>query len=75
MPRKADEFLGRKDEVITCPQCGSTDADLQLGGGHQFHTIRPSHPATQHSRAGYVHKFANRPAEKISVSVPRTKGD
>ena len=70
------EFIHQPaDEVAVCPACGATDTELCLSGGHVFTTIVPSHPATQQSKAGYVHKFQNRPAEKISVSVPRTKGD
>lgn len=71
MPREADAFLEREAETAICPKCGSQDAELQLNGGHQFHVIRPAHPATQQSRAGYVHKHQNRPAEKTSISVPR----
>ncbi len=61
------------EDTATCPACGSTKTDMVLGG-QPFHTIVPTYPGAMRHKAGYVHKYANRPAEKISVSVPRTKG-
>ncbi len=57
------------DEPAVCPFCGSNNAELQLGG-KTFAVIVPTYPGAMRRKAGYVHKFANRPAEKIAVSVP-----
>jgi hypothetical protein len=57
------------DELAVCPTCGSNAAELQLGGT-SFHVIVPTYPGAMRRKAGYVHRFANRPAEKIAVSVP-----
>lgn len=62
------------DEQNVCPRCGSTEADLHLGG-RMFAVIVPDYPGAQRRKAGYVHKFVNRPAERTTVSVPRSKGD
>lgn len=65
------EYLHQTTEDIeVCPQCGSNEADLQLGG-HQLTTIIPSYPGCKKVKAGYVHTHGDRPAEKISVTVPR----
>lgn len=62
------------DEQNICPHCGSADADLHLGG-RSFSTIVPDYPGAKRRKAGYVHNFANRPADRVTVSVPRGKGD
>lgn len=62
------------DEPNICPHCGSPDADLELGG-RSFSTIVPDYPGAHRRKAGYVHKYVNRPADRPSVSVPRGKGD
>lgn len=61
------------DDPAVCPSCGSSEVTPHVGG-NLFHTIVPSYNGSQKQKAGFVHKFANRPAEKVSVSVPR-KGD
>lgn len=37
--------------------------------------IVPDYPGAQRRKAGYVHKYVNRPAERTTVSVPQSKGD
>lgn len=66
------EFLHHPaDEPAVCPACGSHHAEPQLQGGHIFTTIVPTYPGAKAHKAGYVHQYVNRPAEKISVSVPQ----
>lgn len=57
------------DDPPTCA-CGSREVDAHMGG-NLFHTIVPSYNGSQKQKAGFVHKFANRPAEKVSISVPK----
>lgn len=63
------------DDVATCT-CGRvmTTDDERLGGV-PFGTIVPMHRTSLKNKAGYVHTHGDRPAEKVSVSVPRNKGD
>lgn len=61
------------DEAVTCA-CGSTDCEPLLGG-RSFHTIIPMYPGSKRLKAGYVHNYVNRPAEKVSVSVPGRRGE
>ena len=69
------EYLHQTPEDMqVCPVCGSNEADLQLGG-RQLTTIVPAYPGCKKVRAGYVHTHGDRPAEKISVSVPRSIGE
>jgi len=35
----------------------------------------PTYPGAKRRKAGYVHQYVNRPAEKVSVSVPNRPGD
>lgn len=59
------------DEQNVCPACGSTKADLTLGGT-LLTTIIPIYPGCKRLKAGHVHSHGDRPAEKGSVSVPRS---
>lgn len=45
----------------------------ELLGGRKLEVIIPSYKGCLKQRAGYVHSHGDRPAEKISVSVPRGK--
>ena len=68
------EFLRMTDaEALACPNCGSTDNELQLGG-RTFPRIVPMYPGAKRRKAGYVHQYVNRPAEGFSVSVPHGQG-
>ncbi len=65
---KMTELLLDKEEVPVCPDCGSKDMIVSLGG-KLFNVIVPMHYTSKHSKAGYQHLYVNRPAEKISVPV------
>ena len=66
------EYLHKNmEDTQKCPQCDSNDVELQLGG-HTLTAIIPSYPGCKRQKAGYVHSHGDRPAEKMSVSVPRT---
>jgi putative FmdB family regulatory protein len=54
-----------------CPACGSNDAELQLGS-HTLTVIIPTYRGCKRQKAGYQHTHGDKPAEKISVSVPAT---
>ena len=58
-------------DIQKCPQCESTDSELQLGS-YTLTTIIPTYRGCKRQKAGYVHSHGDRPAEKGSVSVPRT---
>lgn len=62
------------DEPAVCPACGSKAATA-VPGGRLLGVIVPTYPGCKRVKAGYVHTHGDRPAEKISVSVPRAKGD
>ncbi len=67
------EFLHQpSDEVPYCLICSSEELELVPCGGHVFTVTVVGVKATRASRAGYQHLYQNRPAEKISVSIPRT---
>jgi putative FmdB family regulatory protein len=69
------EFMSMQaDEKVECPHCGSPAAEKRVTGGHVFDTIVATSLTSKKHKAGYVHNYANKPAEKISVSVPRNKG-
>jgi putative FmdB family regulatory protein len=69
------EFLHHPaDEPAKCPRCSSTDARVQLKV-HVFRTIQATSLTSKQFKAGYVHRYVNRPAEKVAVSVPRAQGD
>lgn len=61
-----------KDQVAECDKCKSTVLTRIPDGGISFSTIIPDYPGAKKLKAGYVHKFVNKPAEKAYVSVPST---
>ena len=64
--------MGEAD-VATC-DCGKVmSVDDERLGGVPLGTIVPMHHTSLKSKAGYVHTHGDRPAEKVSVSVPRGK--
>lgn len=69
---EAFDYTHMNAEDLASCICGSTELDLQLGG-KSFSTIIPTYPGAKRRKAGYQHLYVNRPAEKVSVSVPRTK--
>lgn len=71
------EFLHHpSDEPAVCPKCGSTDAELKLGGAPLLTVIVPVYPGAKKKKAGYVHTHGDRPREKVGISVPKSfKGE
>lgn len=59
------------DESVQCPHCGSLSTHIKPSGGHVFSTIVATSNSSKKFKAGYQHEYVNKPAEKISVSVPR----
>lgn len=53
-----------------CP-CGSSDTRLMPAAMKTFSVIQATTPTAKRYKAGYVHRY-HRPAEKISVQVPKT---
>lgn len=65
-----DMLVLHSDPPPSCPLCGEETVHC-LGAPHRFSTIVPTYPGSKMHKAGYVHQFANRPAEKVSVQVPK----
>jgi putative FmdB family regulatory protein len=61
------------DTPAVCPHCASQDATGVMGG-HLVTKFVPTYPGCKRVKAGYVHSHGDRPAEKISVSVPTKVG-
>jgi putative FmdB family regulatory protein len=59
-----------RDVKPECPTCHVSDTHAILSAGVQLTTIQVTHKNSKRLKAGHVHKFVNRPAEKISVTVP-----
>lgn len=53
-----------------CPECFCAETVKLITGTKQFSVIVPTTLDSKKRKAGYVHLFQNRPAEKISVQVP-----
>jgi hypothetical protein len=62
-------------EPVMCPACGAGDVEAQLAGGHCFRVIQATSRTSKKFKAGWVHQYQNRPAEKVSISVPATRGE
>lgn len=66
------EHLAREESEIECPECHESPASRRVSGGHLFTVIKATTNTSKRYKAGYVHKYGNRPAEKISVPVAAT---
>lgn len=68
------EAITKYGELATCT-CGSADTKRLMSAPAIFTTIVATTRTSKKYKAGYSHKFQNRPAEKISVPVaaPVTK--
>lgn len=64
------EALVVEDAVVPCPKCEAAPAERRATGGHIFTVITATTLTSKKYKAGYVHQFNKRPAEKISVQVP-----
>jgi putative FmdB family regulatory protein len=54
------------EKGLRCPSCGG-DMTRLMGAPRVFTTIIPTYPGSKRHKAGHVHKFANRPAEKTQI--------
>ena len=64
------------DDLASCPSCKEpVTSNDELLGGKSCTTIVVMSRTSLKNKAGFVHTHGDRPAEKISVSVPRNKGD
>ena len=61
-----EEHLAEPNENVRCTKCGLLMARI-LGAPHIFTTIVPTTRTSKRLKAGYVHKYANRPATKTQV--------
>lgn len=70
----AHQFEALADEAtaVACESCGHAPTDRRVSGGHLFTVIKATTNTSKRYKAGYVHKFQNRPAEKLSMQVPAT---
>lgn len=64
------EALLPEGAEATCPQCHESPAGRRATGGHLFTVITPTTLTSKRYKAGYVHKYQKRAAEKTSVQVP-----
>jgi len=64
------EALVEGDEPENCPECHEGPATRRATGGHSFTVITATTLTSKKYKAGYVHNYQKRPAEKISVQVP-----
>lgn len=58
--------LAKCDEEVHCPECDTIMVKDNCAP-HMFTKIIPTYPGSQRHKAGYVHKFGNRPATKTQV--------
>jgi predicted nucleic acid-binding Zn ribbon protein len=63
------------DEEVPC-ECGTAMTRL-MATPHMLEKIIPTYPGSERRKAGYAHKYVNRPATKTQVGVGGgvTKGD
>ncbi len=64
------EALVQEGADVVCPECQESPATRRATGGHIFTVIKATSLTSKKYKAGHVHNFKNRPAEKISVQVP-----
>lgn len=62
-----------EENAMPCDDC-STEKQLVLmekliGASKQFEKIIPTYPGSKRRKAGYQHKYVNRPASKTQVGV------
>lgn len=51
---------------VACPKCSVFMTRL-MNAPRMFTTIIPMYPGSKRFKAGYIHQFANRPAEKTQI--------
>ena len=62
------EALAEGESPAPCVNCGEP-APVRVTGGHTFTVIQATSLTSGRYKAGYIHKFQKRDAEKISVQV------
>lgn len=60
------------EDAPTCPSCDAHEVEVCIGASKLLTHIIPTYPGCKRMKAGYVHSHGDRPAEKVSVSVPAT---
>ena len=55
-----------------CKQCGSEETEKAPGVARPFEVIRATSLTSLRYKAGSIHRFQNRPREKIGIQVPRS---
>lgn len=68
------EGLAEEDAKLPCPECANL-SERRVTGGHLFHVIQATSNTSKRYKAGYVHNYQKRPAEKIYSAVPRSPSD
>lgn len=58
--------IAEAEAGVKCPECDAV-MERAVGAPHTFTTIIPMYPGSKQHKAGYVHQFGNRPAEKTQV--------
>jgi len=68
-------LVENENEVVEC-DCGAT-MTRQHPAPNMLEKIIPTYPGSERRKAGYAHKYVNRPATKTQVGVGGgiTKGD
>ena len=66
------EFLHHPvDEPASCVGCSSADIEPLAVAAKTLTVIVPTYRNCKRQKAGYCHTHEDRPAEKVSVSVPQ----
>ena len=60
------EAMVEKDDIVYC-ECCKKRMNKILSAPTIFHKIVPTYPGSQQHKAGYAHKYVNRPAEKTQI--------
>lgn len=55
-----------ENDIIPCPIC-EVAMQRQMPAPQTLTTIVPTYPGSAKYKAGYVHKYGNRPAEKTQI--------
>lgn len=62
----SEELVKNAEEEVRCPECDSV-MEKQDSAANIFTAIVPTYPGSNKHKAGYVHKYGNRPATKTQV--------
>ena len=56
----------KEPEQVLCEKC-KNQMIRQMPAPKEFHAIIPTYPGSKRHKAGYQHKFVNRPATKTQI--------